>query len=256
MERKAPLAGNSGPSPPMATQKDWRLKGCFRVYWLDAKSRLSSSSGVAAGQMDHVTLPPRRKFGKEWRTEMDWYLMAWRKYAEFDGRSRRTEYWMFALFNFLILIALGVLGGVGVAISQDTGGILFIPLVIYFLAILIPSLAVGVRRLHDTGKSGWLLLLFMVLGFIPIVGFIASIVQIVILCQDSDPGMNEYGPSPKYPELAGMAAGYTGFTPMGLGAQPQPFMDMSAARNVGYCGNCGTALPAGSRFCSSCGAHI
>jgi uncharacterized membrane protein YhaH (DUF805 family) len=188
--------------------------------------------------------------------KMDWYLMVWRKYAEFDGRSRRTEYWMFTLINFLIVLALFALGGAGIAISQDSGGVLFIPLGIYILAVIIPGITVSVRRLHDTGKSGWLLLLFGVLGIIPIVGFISGIVQLVFLCTDSDPGINEYGPNPKYPELAGMIAGYGGFTAMGLGAQPQPFIDPNAGNRMGFCRNCGAGLPSGSRFCSGCGAHI
>jgi uncharacterized membrane protein YhaH (DUF805 family) len=187
---------------------------------------------------------------------MDWYLMGWRKFAEFDGRSRRTEFWMFTLINFLAFLALAVVGGVGLAINQDYGGILFVPLGLYYLASIIPTLAVSVRRLHDTGKSGWMLLLFGVLGIIPIVGFISAIVQLVIMCTDSDPGVNEYGPNPNYPELAGMAAGYTGFTSMGLGTQPQPFTNPYAGNSMGYCRNCGASMPAGSYFCSSCGAHV
>jgi len=186
---------------------------------------------------------------------MDWYLMVWRKYAEFDGRSRRTEYWMFVLFNFLAILVLCVVGGVGLALidkGSGAGGVLFIPLGIYILAAMIPSIAVAVRRLHDSGKSGWLLLLLMVLGIIPIIGFIASVVQIVLMCQDSDPGMNQYGPNPKYRELAGMALGNAGFTSMGLGGQPQPF---TGANNFGFCKNCGAPLKDATTFCSSCGAH-
>jgi len=141
---------------------------------------------------------------------MDWYLDVWRKYAEFDGRSRRKEYWMFALFNFLIVMALAIVGVFGIASMEHgsgIGGVLFIPLALYFLAFIIPGLAVHVRRFHDIGKSGWMVLLFMVLGIIPLVGFIAAIVQLVWLCTDSDPGTNEYGPSPKYPDLAGAVAG-------------------------------------------------
>jgi len=73
---------------------------------------------------------------------MDWYLMVWRRYAEFYGRSRRMEFWMFELFNILAIFVLAALGGVGLAISEDYGGVLFIPLGIYFLAIIIPGLAV------------------------------------------------------------------------------------------------------------------
>jgi len=187
---------------------------------------------------------------------MDWYLMVWRKYAQFDGRSRRTEYWMFLLFNFLAMIALGIVAGGGVAlIANDIylGGILCVPFVLYVLALIIPSIAVGVRRFHDTGKSGWLLLVLMVLGMIPFLGFIASVIQIVMLCIDSDPGMNQYGPNPKFPMQAAAYAGNAGFVPMGVGVPPQPVM---AESNFGFCGGCGSKLKDSSPFCGSCGAHV
>jgi uncharacterized membrane protein YhaH (DUF805 family) len=183
---------------------------------------------------------------------MDWYLMVWRRYAEFDGRSRRSEYWMFVLFNFLALIALVLLGALGIVISHDYGGILFVPLGIYVLATIIPGLAVGVRRFHDTGRSGWLLLVFMVVGMIPVIGFIAAIIQIVFMCQDSDVGTNLYGPSPKYPDMAGLAAGTAGFGSMGFGAPPQPFMGGS---NFGFCHKCGVKLKDASPYCVHCGAQ-
>jgi uncharacterized membrane protein YhaH (DUF805 family) len=185
---------------------------------------------------------------------MDWYLMVWRKYAEFSGRSRRKEYWMFVLFNFLAILALAALGGVGIAISEDYGGFLFVPLGIYVLAVIIPSLSVAVRRFHDIGKSGWMILLFFALGFIPIVGFIAAVIQIVMLCQDSDPGVNQYGPNPKFPEqAAGMFAGSAGFTTMELGAQPQP---LTGENSSVFCKGCGEKIMDGSSFCSRCGTHI
>jgi uncharacterized membrane protein YhaH (DUF805 family) len=182
---------------------------------------------------------------------MDWYLMVWRRYAEFDGRSRRTEYWMFTLFNLLAIFALAIVGGLGIALIDNAsgiGGILFIPLILYALAAFIPGLAVSVRRLHDSGKSGWLLLLLIVLGLIPIVGFLASVAQIVLMCLDSDPGDNQYGPNPKASELAGN----TGFTTMGLGGQPQPF---TGASNFRVCSACGAKLMDASSVCSQCGAH-
>src|ERR1035438_1320758 len=125
---------------------------------------------------------------------MEWYLMVWRRFAEFEGRSRRQEYWMFQLFNILAALAMAALGAIGIAINQKFGIILFFPFTLYWLAMIIPALAVSVRRLHDTGRSGWLLLLFVVLGLIPFVGIITAIVQIVFMCQDSVPGTNEYGP--------------------------------------------------------------
>ncbi|MFZ1084848.1 MAG: DUF805 domain-containing protein [Terracidiphilus sp.] len=186
---------------------------------------------------------------------MDWYLMVLNKYADFDGRARRSEYWMFTLINTLIIIALAIVGGIGFALIENGtggGGLLFVPIVLYILALFVPSLAVLVRRFHDIGKSGWMVLLFMVLGIIPIVGLIASIVQIVMLCQDSDQGINEYGPSPKYPELVGVMAGNVGFASMGLNAQSPGF---TSADNLGFCKNCGTKFQDASPFCNNCGVH-
>lgn len=113
---------------------------------------------------------------------MEWYLKVLKNYVGFQGRARRKEYWMFALISFIISIVLTIVESVLGLTSVLTG--------IYSLAILLPSLAVGVRRLHDTGRSGWWLLL----GFIPIIGFI---VLIVFFCQESEAD-NQYGSNPKF----------------------------------------------------------
>ena len=108
------------------------------------------------------------------------------KYAVFNGRASRSEYWYFALFNSIIILFLFILWKV-------TGHIIFD--IIYFwysLAVLIPATAVFVRRLHDTNHSGWWLLL----ALIPILG---PIVLLVFLIKDSDAGTNQYGPNPKMP---------------------------------------------------------
>lgn len=103
------------------------------------------------------------------------------KYAVFSGRARRSEYWWFVLFSFLVGIVVSIIDQIiGNAILQ----------LIVSLALLLPSLAVAARRLHDTGRTGWWLLL----GLIPLVG---AIVLLVFMCMDSQPGQNAYGPSPK-----------------------------------------------------------
>lgn len=113
---------------------------------------------------------------------MNWYLQVLKKYAVFSGRALRKEYWMFCLFNFIITFVLsfveGLAGGPGVLGS------------LYGLAVLIPSLAVSVRRLHDTNRSGWWLL-------ISVVPFIGGIVLLIFMVQDSQPDDNRYGPNPK-----------------------------------------------------------
>jgi uncharacterized membrane protein YhaH (DUF805 family) len=187
---------------------------------------------------------------------MEWYLLVWKRFAEFEGRSRRQEYWMFHLFNFLAFIALAGLGGIGIAINQNYGAILFAPFAFYLLAMIIPGLAVAVRRLHDTGRSGWLLLLFGVLGLIPIVGFISAVVQIVFMCQDSIPGTNQYGPSPKYPNQ--FAPAFAANTPYGGIAPYQSttgLIPSAPTQQPTHCAACGALLNDASHFCSNCGAH-
>ena len=119
---------------------------------------------------------------------MNYYMDVLRKYFVFSGRARRKEYWMFILFNILISIGLSIVDRVTGLYSAESGvGLLS---TIYSLAVLIPSIAVGVRRLHDTNRSGW----WMLICLVP---FIGSIVLLVFFVLDSDPGTNQYGPNPK-----------------------------------------------------------
>lgn len=100
------------------------------------------------------------------------------KYATFEGRARRSEFWFWYLFNFIVGLVLGWIPILGWIIS---------------LALFIPGIAVAVRRLHDAGRSGW----WWWIGIVPIVGWI---ILLIFYCQDSQPGANEYGANPK--ELA------------------------------------------------------
>lgn len=112
---------------------------------------------------------------------MSWYLNVLKNYAGFSGRARRKEYWMFALFNAIIAVVLAVLG---LAIESQ------IPYMIYLLAVLVPSIAVVVRRLHDTGRSGW----WILIGAVPLVG---GIILLVFMCSEGAHEPNEYGANPK-----------------------------------------------------------
>lgn len=113
---------------------------------------------------------------------MNWYLeVLQKKYAQFDGRAHREEFWMFALINLLVSIGVAV---VGYLLH------LYVLRLLYSLAVLVPAMAVGARRLHDTSRSAWWLLI----GLIPLVG---QIVLIVFFVQDSDPSQNLYGPNPR-----------------------------------------------------------
>jgi uncharacterized membrane protein YhaH (DUF805 family) len=121
---------------------------------------------------------------------VDWYLAVLTKYAIFDGRARRKEYWMFTLVNIIISIAIGIATGLVSGMLGLGPSATNVVAILYACAILVPSLAVGVRRLHDTGRSGWWLLLVL----IPIIG---GIVLLVFAVQDSEPGSNAYGQNPK-----------------------------------------------------------
>lgn len=119
---------------------------------------------------------------------MNWYIEVLKKYAVFTGRSRRKEYWYFVLFSVLVSIILGVVDGIIGTYNEETGfGILA---GVYSLAIILPSIAVAARRLHDIGRTGWWLLI----GFIPIIG---ALVLLMFAVQDSQAGENQYGPWPK-----------------------------------------------------------
>jgi uncharacterized membrane protein YhaH (DUF805 family) len=119
---------------------------------------------------------------------MNWFLTGLKKYAVFSGRAQRAEFWYFVLFIVLITFVLAIIDDLTGTLNHATGVGLLSGL--FSLATLIPYLAVGARRLHDTGRSAWWLLI----GIIPLIG---AIVLIVFFAQDSAPGDNAYGPNPK-----------------------------------------------------------
>jgi uncharacterized membrane protein YhaH (DUF805 family) len=112
---------------------------------------------------------------------VNWYIGVLKKYATFSGRARRQEFWMFALINFVIMVILSALD-MALGIGLLSG--------LYALGVLLPSLAVGARRLHDTGRTGW----WQLIGLIPLIGLL---VLIIFFVMDSHPGDNQYGPNPK-----------------------------------------------------------
>ncbi len=124
---------------------------------------------------------------------IDWFKkVVLDNYFNFEGRARRSEYWYYVLAQFLLIISVLisgalVIGGFELEMLSPIFGGLYILLT---FGLLLPSLAVAVRRLHDTGKSGW----FLLLGLIP---FFGSIILIVFYATDSDPGENKWGSNPK-----------------------------------------------------------
>ena len=106
---------------------------------------------------------------------MKYYLKVLQNYATFKGRARRSEFWYFCLFNGIIYTALIIFSTIAPEMGLVYG--------IYWLATIIPYLAVGVRRMHDTGKSGWFLLI--------------PLYNLILCCTDGDIGANKYGDDPK-----------------------------------------------------------
>lgn len=122
-------------------------------------------------------------------TYADAIKICFSKFADFSGRARRQEYWYFTVFNMVIQAALNALGRLVFGSDSNMASVFA---GIYSLVVFIPALAVAWRRLHDVGKSG----AFYLFMLIPVVGWIIVLIQ---LCKDSQPGENQYGVSPKYP---------------------------------------------------------
>jgi uncharacterized membrane protein YhaH (DUF805 family) len=110
---------------------------------------------------------------------MEWYIRVLKKYAVFEGRATRKEYWMFQLFNVIVSIGIALLSIGLTSVTKTNQGILGN---IYSLAVLVPGIAVAIRRMHDTGRSGWWCI-------VPIIGLIYAI-------EAGQPNENQYGPDP------------------------------------------------------------
>lgn len=153
---------------------------------------------------------------------MNYYFRVLKKYAVFNGRARRKEYWTFVLINIVIALALGFIEGF-TGINSESNDSLFVS--IYQLAVLLPSIAVGVRRMHDVDKSGWNLL-------IPIYSW-------GLLLKNGMKGENKYGPDPKEENEK-------------LETTP----DLKDKLESIFCYKCGQALEQDSKFCTKCGVEV
>ncbi len=150
---------------------------------------------------------------------MEWMLMPLRRYADFSGRSRRKEYWMYTLLQIIVSFVLvmllfltwpgimGAMSGTGDPMASSEPGVLSYIVMgllgLWFIGTLVPSIAVVVRRFHDQDKTGWIYLGLIAVGFLPFIGIIGSIAQIVFMCLEGTRGPNKYGPDPKDPSQAG-----------------------------------------------------
>jgi uncharacterized membrane protein YhaH (DUF805 family) len=122
---------------------------------------------------------------------IDYFKMAFEKYADFQTRSSRSEFWYFFLANIIIIFGLMMIGIIMSEIfnSSDIKSAAAVILVIYYIAAFIPNFSIAVRRLHDTNRSGW----FLLMGLIP---FIGSIIMLVFFSQESDLHANKWGHVP------------------------------------------------------------
>ena len=125
---------------------------------------------------------------------MDWMLMPLRRYAEFSGRSRRKEYWMFTLLMLIAGIVSGTIEGI-LGINTMVGGIYGPLTTLLILGTIVPSISVGIRRLHDTDRSGWWLLI----AVIPLIG---GLILLFFFVSEGTRGANRFGPDPKDPGQA------------------------------------------------------
>lgn len=150
---------------------------------------------------------------------MSWYTGVLKRYADFNGRARRKEYWMFQLFNMLAMLVMYI-PSILIAVALDAPAFATVLPGLYLLAVILPTIAVTVRRFHDQDKSGW----WFLLALIPSVG---SIILIVFMCLEGTPGPNRYGPNPKdpYQQAYGQQpfgqSGY-GYAQPGYGPPQQP----------------------------------
>ena len=173
-----------------------------------------------------------------------------KKYVDFSGRARRSEYWFWALFTALVGTVAAFIDGKD---SNLVAGIVS-------LAFFLPNLSVAVRRMHDAGKSGW----YLLMSLIPLVGWIFVLIKLVT---DSVPGPNEYGENPK-----GQGAPVYASEPYAAPAEPDystqaqeaVFTDVkeeepisnSTATTTGFCPYCNTPITIGQKFCTGCGHKL
>lgn len=140
---------------------------------------------------------------KKGNAMFDWMLMPYRRYADFSGRSRRMEYWMFTLLNFIVVAVLlaltfGGMSGLMTSSEPQMGALSYVGIILFLvwgLATIIPGIAVTVRRFHDQDKSGW----FYLLAFIPYVG---GLIVFIFMLLEGTRGPNRFGPDPKDPSSA------------------------------------------------------
>ena len=172
-------------------------------------SRPTETENQASSTDEHVEKPKQKKAKPkpEERSILGWYAKCWAECGNFSGRARRMEYWSFQLVNFLLLVPIFSLGWIFFDVKTA-----LIASLVYLVLSAVPNIAVTIRRLHDSGKSGVILLCFIViqiaisflplfiLPFLPIIAsLLCMFVILVFMFEDSRRGVNKWGDSPRYP---------------------------------------------------------
>ena len=180
---------------------------------------------------------------------MRWFnKVVFHNYANFKGRARRKEFWMFYLF-YMLFISLATIADIVIFdlnLEDINDPEVVYPLqTIFMLAVFIPMLSVCARRLHDIGKSGWLQLI----GLIPLIG---AIVLIIFACRDSDPLENKYGTSPKLitpsTDVKNLKSSVDGVA--------ESHQDSTPDQTNIFCGKCGKSNSRDNKFCTQCGQTL
>jgi uncharacterized membrane protein YhaH (DUF805 family) len=171
------------------------------------------------------------------------YIAVLKKYKVYEGRAGRREFWLFVLAQIIISFALGILSLIPIL------GFLFgIVSALFGIATIVPSIMVGIRRLHDTDKSGW----FMLIMLIPLVG---GIILIVISAMEGTPGENKYGPVPE-DILPVSGVSNSGSQTAHVAPAASAAQETSSNGKPVFCGSCGAKNERGAKFCGSCGANM
>jgi uncharacterized membrane protein YhaH (DUF805 family) len=153
-------------------------------WWLASDGKWYPPESQASTQVGQRILPADSPFDI-------WKTVVTTRYAQFDGRARRAEFWWFALVNLGFIVGIAIVAGVLSAVSDGLAGLGALLSFGYLIAMIVPSLALIVRRLHDTNKSG----AFFLFVFVPLIG---GFILLVFYLIDGDRAANQYGPSPKY----------------------------------------------------------
>jgi uncharacterized membrane protein YhaH (DUF805 family) len=162
---------------------------------------------------------------------MDYFINPLKKYADFNGRASRKEYWMFFLLVMIVAFILGIIEVILGIEPESDGGIL---ITIFQIFIFLPSVSVAVRRMHDVNERGWLILI--------------PLINLILFCSAGTKGVNKFGPEPF--NFASQTKGVVGTIPLQKNQSVQDLSEKST------CSNCKNIIESNTKFCKNCGARL